>query len=162
MHEFLNYVAEKFELIAFCSGDVVTCSGLLDYIEKDRRYFEYRFFGDHALFENANFCIKYYDFLLSGERSLENIIILESGVAIYSLHIFNGIPVRPYNVSNRKADNELIYVAKFLTDIEKVESIQLTLGTIVRSTMLKWQGNHGSSSIGSEKDSSERSGSIDK
>ena len=162
MYEFLDYVSARYELAIFCNGDEATCAGVIDCIEKQKKYFEFRFYKSHSLFENSNFCIKYYDFLLSGERSLETIVIVEAKVPTYCLHIFNGIPVKPFCPSTVKLDNELIFLAKFLTELEAAASVQLILGTIVRSSMLKWKVNHENHSIGSGDVSSGFSGSIDK
>ena len=162
MHEFLEYVSKKYELIVFCNGDETTCSGVVDYIESEKKYFEFRFYKNHVLFDNPNFCIKYYDFLLTGERSLENFVIIDSKVPTYCLHIFNGIPIKPFSTTTAKVDSELIFLAKFLTELEAVSNVQLILGTTVRSSILKWKNNHGGQSIESGDGSSGFSGSIDK
>ncbi len=161
LYDFLEYVSAKYELIVFCNGDMITGGAVLDYVERNKKYFEHRFYSDHSLFDNASFSIKYYDFLLNGARTLENTVIVDSSVPSYCLHIFNGVPLRAYRAAEKKEDCELIYLAKFLGDLERTESVQLTLGTSVRSTMLKWRMSHGSSSLVSG-NSSSCSGSIEK
>ena len=155
-------MSEKYELIIFCNGEEATCAAVVDYIEQRKQYFVFRFYSRHALFENANFTIKYYDFLLKGTRSLENTLFVESIVATYCLHLFNGIPIRPYVIENWSDDKELVYLAKSLLDLAKAPSLQLAIGTTVRAAILRAQSASANGSYASGNGRSAYTDSIDK
>lgn len=131
----MDYVSSKFELIAYCSDDSFTSQAILGHIEAKKKYFEYRFYSRHALFANPNLCVKYFDFLLDENRTLENVIMVDSNISSFSLHTFNGIPIKPY-IGEKTTDKELAHLAKYLTELEHEESIHLTLGTMIRGAIL--------------------------
>jgi len=122
--EFLEYVGKKFELIVFCKGSEMYCKLVLDLLESEKQYFSHCLYSNYVLFENQNFSVKYYDFLLTNGRTLSNTVILDCGVEPYCLCLYNGIPVLSFE---NEHDTELIHVAKYLDDISKSKDIKKTL-----------------------------------
>lgn len=90
------------------------CGPVLDHLEARGLHFDYRVYGNHVLFENQNYSVKYYGFLISNERTLKNTIIIDCHVTTYCLNLENGIPISPFNGN---PDKELIVLAKFLSMI---------------------------------------------
>ncbi len=133
--EFLEYVSRNYEIIVFCNGSPLYCSPVLDFIERKKKYFAYRLYNNHVLFENATFSVKYYDFLLSEPRTIHNTVIVESHVGTYSLLINSGVPVTPYN-SASGTDQELVLLAGFLERILFEDSIYEYISGKLQSIML--------------------------
>ena len=129
LEEFLEFAAKRFELIVFCKGCELYCSPVLDAIEHNTKYFAHRVYGDHALFENPKFSVKYYDFLLTDGRSVDSTIIVDSNVGAYCLRLYNGLPIRPYL---RPDDTELIHLAKYLEEVRGARSVPEIIGSCVR------------------------------
>lgn len=122
--EFLNYLAKRFELIVFCKGSELYCKPVLDFLESKAEYFSQRLYGNYVLFENQNFSVKYYDFLLTHGRTLANTIIVDCGVEPYCLNLCNGVPILSFTDEH---DIELIHVAKYLDEQSNVKNIGETL-----------------------------------
>lgn len=122
--EFLDRIAKKFELIIFCKGSELYCKPVLDFLELKTRYFAHRLYSNYVLFDNQNFSVKYYDFLLTHGRTPANTLILDCGVETYSLCLHSGVPVLPYTDEH---DIELVHVAKYLDELSKVGNIEETL-----------------------------------
>ncbi len=139
MFEFLDFLSANFEVIVFCSGSEAYCGAILDAIETDKRYFAHRVYNDLALFQNAAFSVKYYDFIMCGERSRDNTFILESEVGAYCLNMFNGVPIAPYKGESGEEgeDSELAYVAKYLESVKDVASVYATIGSSIRDIVLE-------------------------
>lgn len=135
--EFINFVADKFELVIFCAGSPAYCEPVLDAVERDKKYFAHRIYSEHVLFQNANFPVKYYDFLFSCGRSKDDTIIVESDVATYCLNMFNGVPICPYkNVRTDVYDTELAYLARCLDELRKASSVSETIAAYIRDAAL--------------------------
>ena len=124
LNEFLEYISSKYELVVFCKGSELYCKPVLDSLEAKTNYFTHRLYGNHVLFDNQTFSVKYYDFLFTHGRTNDNTIIVESEVESYCLNLFNGIPISSFN---EKSDTELISLAKYLEDINKSPSIEKTI-----------------------------------
>ena len=122
----MEYVSKKYEIVIFCGGSQLYCTPVLNFIEEKRKYFAHYISNDYVLFDNANFTVKYYDFLLHKPRTLKNTVIMESHVATYSLLLYSGIPVSIYK-SICIADKELIEIAKFLDILAESEDINKTI-----------------------------------
>jgi len=138
MYEFLEYVSEMFEVIVYCKGNKAYCSPILDAIEEHKKYFAHKLYHNHILFENQKFSVKYYDFCFSDDRSNDNTVIVDKDVGIFSLNMFNGVPIPPY--LNNKADIydvELAYVAQYLEHLKDVPSVNAEISTTLRETLLK-------------------------
>ena len=126
LYQFLDYISEKYEIIVYCNGSAIYCNRILDYIERNKKYFAHRLYNTHVLFENSSFSVKYYDFLFHPTRTTENTVIVETHVATYLLNLYSGIPVAPYKGDNPD-DVELARLAKYLTSLAKCEDISLEI-----------------------------------
>ena len=122
LHEFLDYVSKDYELIVYCAGSALYCDPALNYIEQKRRYFTHRIYNTHVLFECAHYSMKYYDFLLSTPRSKDNTVLVEAHVGAYSLLIYNGLPISPFN-SYLSDTGELVKLAHCLKVLATKDSV---------------------------------------
>ena len=114
------FLKKYFEVIVFCKGSELYCKPVLDTLESSCKYFAHRLYDNYVLFENQNFSVKYYDFLLKYDRTPKNTIIIDSNVDAYCLNLSNGIPICPFDEGY---DDELIRLARYLENIEKESNI---------------------------------------
>ena len=128
--DFLELMSKDYELIVFCNGCELYCSPVLDAIEHNHKFFAHRIYGDHALFENQEYSVKYYSFLFASGRNSNNTIIVDSRVGIYSLKLLNGAPILPFT---GEGDHELISLTKFLEDLRSVKSVHETFEYAIRT-----------------------------
>ena len=133
--EFLDFVMEMFELVVFTKGCEMYCSAVLDSLEARKKYFAHRVYNDHVLFENVNFTVKHYDFLFSGLRTTDNTLILDCCPATYTLKLYSGLPVCPYNPKLPMADTELVSIAKCLEEISSQPSVIFYISGKVRDML---------------------------
>ena len=118
LFDFLDFTVERFELIVYCSGTESCCSGVLDAIETTRKYFSYRIYNDHVLFENSSYSIKDYDFLFGSDRTKDNTIIVEHSIASFCLKMGNGVLIQRFQPDQDSCnENELAELAKCLEEL---------------------------------------------
>ncbi len=128
MHDFLEFVCDRFEVVVFCKGSELSCSPVLDAIEGGckRRFFAHRLYSDYVLFDNPAFSVKYYDILLKdGRRLAKDVVIVDSNVGAYCLDLYNGVPIYPY--SGAETDRQLVALAKCLEELKKCEDVPDTI-----------------------------------
>ena len=130
IYDFLDFISKYFEVIIFCEGLEIYCAPVLDALEKGKKYFAHRIYGDHLLFENQHASVKYYNFLLGYGRSNKNAIIVDCDVAKYCLNMENGIPVTPMKDDGK--DVELVYLAKYLEGIRRSVNIAEEIGKTIK------------------------------
>ena len=112
----------RYEIIVFCNGSSAYCKPILDYIEKENKYFAHRIYSEHVLFDNSLYSVKFYDYLLTDGRTDDNTVIAEVNAATYIMKMKIGIPVTPRNALMQN-DIELIYLAKYLDKLANCSSI---------------------------------------
>ncbi len=127
---FLDFLASHFEVIVFCKGLPMYCAPVLDALESEKRYFAHRVYGNHTLFENQQFSVKYYDFLISAPRTVKNTIVVDSHVGAYCLNLANGLPATPF--TGAALDSELVRLAKFLEGLQKADDVSQVIGSTLK------------------------------
>jgi len=121
IHEFLEEMSKDFELILFTASDKRYAEKVLDYIEKDKKYFEYRLYKDQCSQVDSNKTIKNLDIFLYG-RSLQDIVMVDNIPFCYARHMSNGIPIKSYY--GEKEDTELLSLLSYLKSIHKTEDMR--------------------------------------
>lgn len=86
------------------------------------------------LFDNGNYVVKYYDFLLNSSRTVLNTVIADSNVATFTLLIYSGVPLIPYK-SDMPFDEELIGFAKYLDKLAECKSIYKEINSAVQKAL---------------------------
>jgi len=145
-------MVDKYELIIFCNGSEIYCKPVIDALEKNRKYFAHKLYGDFTLFQNIQFSVKFYEILLSGyTRSLKDLIIVDCHVGTFSLNMFNGIPISPYictKISDK--DNELPLLALYLDTLVSNKNINTEIRDHIAKIAFSKRSIHKKSSDSSE------------
>ena len=123
LFEFLNYVYDKFELIIFTASHKNYADKIIDYIEKDKRYFSLRLYRQHCIFIKPGIYIK--DLRIFKNRDLKNIILIDNSIFSYSNQLSNGILITSFY--NDKEDDFLLslkdYLEYLIEDCDDVRTI---------------------------------------
>ena len=118
--KFLNKVKKYYEIIVFTSGTREYGEQILDAIENEKIYFDFRLFREHTLLHNNEF-IK--DLSRIG-RPLDKIIIVDNMPQNYRLQKENGIEIKPFYGEDCN-DKVLDYLGNILKKIvNKFEDVR--------------------------------------
>lgn len=112
LKEFLDFVSEYFELVVFTASYKSYAEPILDYLEKDKKYFKIRLFREHCI--RIHNCLYIKDLsIFEGKRKMENIVIVDNSIFSFAKQLNNGILVTSfYNDINDSFLSNLCYYLK--------------------------------------------------
>ncbi len=120
LEEFLDDVSRKYELILYTAASQSYADTIVNYIERKKQYFAYRLYNTHCVNNPGVYCYKYLE-LLTSNRNIKDIIMVDNSVKNFALSIRNGIPI--WDFRGDESDTELIHLAKYLRALSDVESL---------------------------------------
>jgi len=117
LREFLHSLIPYYELIVFTTGIKEYADQIINFIEKDEKYFSYRLYRESATFLNE----QYYKDLNKLGRDLKKIIIVDDKQINMKLQEENGIIIKPFITENEEGKNDFILydLINILTKIAK-------------------------------------------
>ena len=121
MYEFLDYASKEFDLIVFTASEQEYADTIINYIEKDKKYFKMRLYRDHCIFIEPGLYIKDLR-IFSSQRKLEDIIIIDNSLFSFSNQLNNGILITSF--FDDKNDTFLDNVKDYLEYIKNEEDIR--------------------------------------
>ena len=111
LFSFLSTIKPFFELILFSIDSKDFSEPIINMIENDKKYFDYKFYKDHCVLYKNNL-IK--DVTLIG-RDLSKIIIVDNNETCFELNKENGIKISSFYGDNN--DNKLFELKNILKEI---------------------------------------------
>ena len=118
--EFLGDMSKRFELIIYTAAAKDYADTIVDYIELRQKYFSFRLYKEHCIYQDNGLSFKFLD-ILCGNRELKDIVIIDNCVRNYALSIRNGLPIKDFIGDN--ADSELVHLAKYMHKLDCEEDI---------------------------------------
>jgi CTD small phosphatase-like protein 2 len=112
--EALKRIKEKYHIIAFTASHESYADSVLNYLDSEKKYFEFRLYRCHCVPCSVN-GMKFYvkDLkILEDNYDLKDLILVDNSVLSFAYHLDNGIPISPFYDS--KDDKELLTIADFL------------------------------------------------
>ncbi len=112
--EALNIIKDKYHIIAYTASHESYADSLLNYLEPDKKYFEYRLYRCHYVLCNVN-KMKFYvkDLSILEEFcDLKDVVLIDNSVLSFVYYLDNDIPISPFYDS--KIDKELLDISNFL------------------------------------------------
>ena len=112
--EALNKIKNKYHIVAFTASHESYADSVLNYLDPNNQYFEYRLYRAHCVLcsmDEAKFYVKDLK-ILEDNYNLKDVVIIDNSVLSFAYHLDNGIPISPYYDS--KIDTELLDIADFL------------------------------------------------
>jgi len=93
--KFLDYAEQEFDLVVFTASEQQYADVVIDYLEKDKKYFKKRFYRNHCVFIEPGLYIKDLR-IFSGIKKLEDIIILDNSLFSFANQLNNGILITSF------------------------------------------------------------------
>ena len=93
--EFLDYAVQEFDLVIFTASDKQYANEIIDFIEKDKKYFKMRLYRNHCVFIEPGLYIKDLR-IFSDFKKIEDIIILDNSLFSFANQLNNGILITSF------------------------------------------------------------------
>ena len=124
LFSFLSTIRPFYEIISFSLESKIFCDSIMNMIEQDKKYFDYKFYKEHSILYKNNL-VK--DISLIG-RDISKIIIVDDDEVCFKLNKENGIKIASFNGENNN-DNKLFELKRILRQIfiENYEDVRIAL-----------------------------------
>ncbi|KAK4998979.1 Nuclear envelope morphology protein 1 [Elasticomyces elasticus] len=120
-HEFLRKVCKWYNLIVFTASVQEYADPVIDWLERERKYFSGRYYRQHCTLRNG----AYIKDLSQVEPDLSKVMILDNSPMSYIFHEDNAIPIEGW-ISD-PTDNDLLHLVPFLEGLQYVTDVRALL-----------------------------------
>ena len=121
LYEFLDYASENFDLVVFTASDQDYADTIINYIEKDKKYFKMRLYRDNCIFIDPGLYIKDLR-IFNSWKKMEDIIIIDNSLFSFANQLNNGILITSF--FDDKEDTFLNNVKDYLEYIKNEKDIR--------------------------------------
>ncbi|GAB7348222.1 hypothetical protein MBLNU459_g6219t1 [Dothideomycetes sp. NU459] len=130
-HEFLRKVCKWYNLIVFTASVQEYADPVIDWLERERKYFSGRYYRQHCTFRNG----AYIKDLSQVEPDLSKVMILDNSPMSYIFHEDNAIPIEGW-ISD-PTDSDLLHLVPLLEGLhDQTNMIDLILLLRLTATVL--------------------------
>ncbi|KAM0715690.1 hypothetical protein Q7P37_009190 [Cladosporium fusiforme] len=120
-HEFLRKVCKWYNLIVFTASVQEYADPVIDWLERERKYFSGRYYRQHCTFRNG----AYIKDLAQVEPDLSRVMILDNSPMSYIFHEDNAIPIEGW-ISD-PTDHELLHLVPLFEGLQYVTDVRALL-----------------------------------
>ncbi|KAK5171370.1 Nuclear envelope morphology protein 1 [Saxophila tyrrhenica] len=120
-HDFLRKVSKWYNLVAFTASVQEYADPVIDWLERERKYFGGRYYRQHCTLRNG----AYIKDLAQVEPDLSRVMILDNSPMSYIFHEDNAIPIEGW-ISD-PTDNDLIHLVPLLEGLQYVTDVRALL-----------------------------------
>ncbi|KAI5360281.1 putative FCP1 domain, HAD superfamily protein [Septoria linicola] len=120
-HEFLRKVSKWYNLIAFTASVQEYADPVVDWLERERKYFSGRYYRQHCTYRNG----AYIKDLAQVEPDLSKVMILDNSPMSYIFHEDNAIPIEGW-ISD-PTDHELLHLIPLLEGLQYCTDVRALL-----------------------------------
>ena len=121
LYEFLDYASQNFDLAVFTASDQEYADAIINYIEKDKKYFKLRLYRNNCIFIEPGLYIKDLR-IFNSCRNLKDIIIIDNSLYSFANQLNNGILITSF--FDDKDDTFLNNVKEYLEYIQNEEDVR--------------------------------------
>ena len=112
----LDIISKDYIIVVFTASHSLYANAVLNFMDKEDKYFKYRLFRNNCTSVNINGSYTYIkDLSVFKDIDLKDMIIIDNSVVSFAFNLDNGLPILPYY--NSKKDNELLCCAYYLISI---------------------------------------------
>ena len=115
--EALDLIKKDYHIVIYTASHQSYADAVLDYMDKENKYFHYRLYRNHCVQCDVNgikFYVKDLD-TLNEKYNLKDVVLIDNSVLSFAYHLNNGIPIVPY--IEQKEDSQLLMLAYYLVSI---------------------------------------------
>ena len=120
-----DLIMNHYHVVIYTASHPSYADAVLDYLDKDKKYFKYRLYRSHCVqcdVDGFKFYVKDLD-TLDEHYNLKDIVIIDNSILSFAYHLYNGIPIVPF--INQQNDTELMFTAHYLTSIANYDDLSL-------------------------------------
>ena len=121
----LDLIMNHYNIVIYTASHPSYADAVLDYLDKDNKYFKYRLYRSHCIqcdVDGFKFYVKDLD-TLNKYYNLKDIVIIDNSILSFAYHLYNGIPIVPF--IDQPNDTELMFTAHYLVSIANYEDLSL-------------------------------------
>ena len=122
LYDFLDYASENFDLVVFTASDQDYADTIINYIEKEKKYFSLRLYRNNCLFIEPGLYIKDLR-IFNNFKNIKDIIILDNSLFSFANQLNNGILITSF-FDDKNNDTFLSNVKDYLEYIKNEEDIR--------------------------------------
>ncbi|GAB7361417.1 hypothetical protein MBLNU230_g1473t1 [Neophaeotheca triangularis] len=120
-HDFLRKVCKWYNLVVFTASVQEYADPVIDWLERERKYFSGRYYRQHCTFRNG----AYIKDLAQVEPDLSRVMILDNSPMSYIFHEDNAIPIEGW-ISD-PTDMDLLHLVPFLEGLQYATDVRALL-----------------------------------
>ena len=121
LFEFLEFASKNFELVVYTASEKIYADAIINYIEKDKKYFSMRLYRNSCIFIEPGLFIKDLR-IFTPYRKMEDIILVDNSLFAFCNQLNNGILITSF--FEDKTDNFLQNLEGYLEMIKNVNDIR--------------------------------------
>ena len=121
LYEFLDYASKEFDLIIFTASEKEYADAIIDYIERNKKYFKMRLYRNHCIYLEPGLYIKDLR-IFTEHKNMEDIIIVDNSLYSFANQLNNGILITSF--FNDKNDSFLNNMRDYLEYIKDEKDIR--------------------------------------
>lgn len=118
--EILKEISKDFEVIIFTASHSCYANVVLDHLDPQNQYISHRLFRESCVVTDEGIYIK--DLRILGNRSMQDIVLVDNAAYSFGFQIENGIPIAPYY--DNKEDVELKHLIPYLKSFKDVKDVR--------------------------------------
>lgn len=120
LREFLDYVSPKWEIGIFTSSSSIYANAILQRIDPDNKYFDFRLYKNACYRDCNNHLVKDLDLL--GNRELKDTVLVDNSIDAVIYQLDNCVPVQSFY--GDQEDRQLVDLAKYLDLLYEEEDVR--------------------------------------
>ena len=121
--EALDIIKNHYHIVVYTASHQSYADAVLDYIDKENKYFQYRLYRNHCVqcdVDGIKFYVKDLD-TLKDNYNLKDVVLIDNSVLSFAYHLNNGIPIVPF--VEQKDDTQLLMLAYYLVSIANFDDL---------------------------------------
>ena len=121
--EALDLIKDHYHIVVYTASHQSYADAVLNYLDKDNKYFQYRLYRNHCVQCNVDgfkFYVKDLD-TLTEYYDLKDVVLIDNSVLSFAYHLNNGIPIVPF--IEQQNDTQLLMLAYYLVSIANFDDL---------------------------------------
>lgn len=133
LDQFLSQMRKYYQLVIFTSSGSSYANSIINRIDPDGEYFDFRVFQEHCIATQNGVLVK--DLRVFANRDQKSVILVDNSALSFSNQLFNGVPILPFYGNSE--DTELKKLMQFLLLVKDEKDIRSVNKQVFRMDLFK-------------------------